>query len=723
MPITRDAVTRADGVGGRKHLDQIGNGDFDAPLKTNLHPVRGVGVPAFTRATGAWYFNQDNILTYVPSGCARFNGARSVQNLMLQSENLSTGWARRGACTVTGGNTDPRGGTTAYQVDNVGLPTVDDIYYTVTSSSAPAGRSLYIGFFLKRVSTTGILRVSNPTSTATGHYTIDLASIPDGWIYVDEKSPYVTINTNFSSSSSGNVGIQFANSGAGTISFLAWGMTSALYETINKLNAANEYVSRGVLSGFYHGANADGIKYFDTDATGSKINSSITSGFISETTRSNNLKYSREFTKGSASTARCWATASYGSELFNYGTFDTDATGWTFANATGAVSAGNLVVTATTSSPSARTTFNTIPGESYQISFDFVADTSTASMLFRVGNSVGAQDVIAEVNINTVPYNNVIHDFIASSSTTYFQVGGSSSYAAGETFTIDNVSLKKSKMGARQNEVGIDGIANSATTLKAIQPESSIIQQFTMASAARTFSIYIKRKTGTGTISITRDGGLTWTDVTSQINTGKFTRVAIRNTSVTDPACGIKISEPGDEIIIDCAQDESGAIESTPILTTSTSVTRNTDNLTYSVGNVGSETGTIYFECAPFDDTSFDRRPIAITGSTNFRAHYLYASKLASYGTGSGQTNTGNAAYNLGEKINGMMRWINGSPGDCFVNGTKLESSANVSVTPTVVDIGLASGSTFMGAIKNIKIFKRALSDEQCINSTLLGAD
>lgn len=140
---------------------------------------------------------------------------------------------------------------------------------------------------------------------------------------------------------------------------------------------------------------------------------------------------------------------------------------------------------------------------------------------------------------------------------------------------------------------GIDNAPNSASTLTAGAANSTILQTLTLASAARSSSAYVKRRTGTGTISFTRDGGTTWTDITSQINGSTWTRVKIGNTSVTNPSVGFKISTSGDAIDVDVVQDEAGAFISSPIITTTAAVTRNADVLTYAyTGNALTNVGS-----------------------------------------------------------------------------------------------------------------------------------
>ena len=234
----------------------------------------------------------------------------------------------------------------------------------------------------------------------------------------------------------------------------------------------------------------------------------------------------------------------------------------------------------------------------------------------------------------------------------YTQTGGGN-------FTVDNFTCYEATVNPNLNATGICNQANSCTTLTATANNAIILQQFTMASAARSFSAYLKRKTGTGTISITRDGGSNWTDVTSQINSSTFTRVSILNTSVTNPNCGFKFGTSGDEIIVDCCQDEAGVNASTPIITTTATVTRNADVLTYPVANVHATKNTVYHEAAASDTIAVDRRSFAVSASTNNRAQWLchpggLDKNLARYGTGSTTVATGalnNTITNLTKSI------------------------------------------------------------------------
>jgi hypothetical protein len=108
----------------------------------------------------------------------------------------------------------------------------------------------------------------------------------------------------------------------------------------------------------------------------------------------------------------------------------------------------------------------------------------------------------------------------------------------------------KTNITAAKTATGLDGIANTATTLTATAADAIILQPITLASAARCASAYVKRRTGTGTISFTQDGGGSWTDITAQINGSTWSRVQITAT-LANPSVGFKISTSGDAIDVD----------------------------------------------------------------------------------------------------------------------------------------------------------------------------
>lgn len=715
----------------RLHIDALWNGDFDAPLKTGVELVRGTGAPTFTRATVGWTFNENGLLSVVPSGAPRFTGARMVHNRITYSENLSNAaWTKRGAVSLTGSQADPKGGSTAYQIDNIGATGVNDIFASVTDTNLAQGRRLYVGFWLKRVSTSGTLRIGNPAgATLYGRFDIDLSALPDAWVFIDESSPYVVPVTEHTVSNVNSFGFHVYEFYGATVSVMIWGVTVALWEQVNKMNAANEYVSSGVKSGLYHGAVVDGVKYFDTDNGGVKISQDVLKWALVEPSRTNNLKQCRDLTlaaSGSATGLKCWDIEGTGSELLTNVDFSSGLTGWTN------ISSGSGTATASGGSIDLVGVDGSNRGAIEQIVTGL--DTSKTYVMEMNVTSLTSGQITMAVGQATGTGSFENYYIFASStgvwrrivkpptSTLYIKA---MTYASGGVGSIDNMSFKEAKINVEKDATGIDGVPNSCSTITAAVDDGAIYQNFVMAASSRTFSVYIKRKSGFGSISLTRDGGASWTDVTSEIKEGVFTRVAIRNTTPTDPTCGIKLGTAGDSVVVDCMQDEAGAVESSPIITTSATVTRNHETFNYSVANLNDTRNTAYHEAIPSDTSTYDRRSIFFTGFTNNRAGFYYFNRYAAFGDGSTVRSTSQAAYTRGDKIRAIVRWDNATVGTAFVNGQKLSDVSSISVTPTTVDIGtsVSTSSMFIGNVKNVKIYKRLLTDEQCINATLIGVD
>lgn len=109
------------------------------------------------------------------------------------------------------------------------------------------------------------------------------------------------------------------------------------------------------------------------------------------------------------------------------------------------------------------------------------------------------------------------------------------------------------------NSIVAPDTATTADTITASASNATVIQDLgVLGSAAYTFSVWLKRLTGIGAISLTLDGGSTYTAVTL---TTSWTRFSITQT-LANPDAGIKISTNGDAIYAWGTQVESAIIPS-----------------------------------------------------------------------------------------------------------------------------------------------------------------
>ena len=137
---------------------------------------------------------------------------------------------------------------------------------------------------------------------------------------------------------------------------------------------------------------------------------------------------------------------------------------------------------------------------------------------------------------------------------------------------------------------GIDGVANSASTLTCDIDGGTILQTLVAAGSSRTYSVWLRRVTGVGTITIQQ--GATTLDVTASVNSTTYTRVEL-NANVLNAAFGIIMGTAGDVIEADFNQFEAGAFASTPIPAAGA---RNADVLSYPSTSINDAAGAIYAE-------------------------------------------------------------------------------------------------------------------------------
>jgi hypothetical protein len=166
------------------------------------------------------------------------------------------------------------------------------------------------------------------------------------------------------------------------------------------------------------------------------------------------------------------------------------------------------------------------------------------------------------------------------------QLERGSSVSTYEQTVVTPAIWSKLDVTAVKDQTGIDGVANSASKITATADGGTLIQQINLTSGSRTGSVYLKRITGTGTVQVSLDGS---TYSTVDLSDTECRRIVLSGT-VTNPTVGIKIATNGDAVAMDYAQVEDGAFATTPILTTTATVTRSAD-----FANIGGVNYTSFF--------------------------------------------------------------------------------------------------------------------------------
>ena len=170
---------------------------------------------------------------------------------------------------------------------------------------------------------------------------------------------------------------------------------------------------------------------------------------------------------------------------------------------------------------------------------------------------------------------------------------------------LTSVAWTASNVTAAKDQVGVDGVANSASSILATANAGTITQAITLASSARWQSVFAKRLVGAGTLEMSMDGGTTYTDITP---TGaEWQRKAIATQTLANPEPRFRIQTDTDKFAIDFVQNENGTFAASPIAVTTVAVARSADVITR-LGTI-SLAGTLYAEVMI---------PAHPTGASNF---------------------------------------------------------------------------------------------------------
>lgn len=278
---------------------------------------------------------------------------------------------------------------------------------------------------------------------------------------------------------------------------------------------------------------------------------------------------------------------------------------------------------------------------------------------------------------------------------------------------LSNASWIKTTATAAKDQIGIDGISNSASSLTATADGGSCLQVITEAATQSALGIFIKRISGTGTITIQQ--GATTSDVTGQVNSSTYNRVSLV-ASILNPAIGITLGTNGDKIAVDMVDFQNGGFSTSPIPTTTTSQTRAVDTLNFPLtGNISNTVGTIYCEFSKVLSTYVtSSRLVGSTGASN---NGLFLASTPSVNIFDGTNTTSKSITSGGtDKLVGVWE------------GNRLNVGANGSLGvagPFDGDLGLLtslaigySGSSvnlINGCVQNAKIWVRPLNDLELI--------
>lgn len=288
-------------------------------------------------------------------------------------------------------------------------------------------------------------------------------------------------------------------------------------------------------------------------------------------------------------------------------------------------------------------------------------------------NQFDANGVLQTAAVNALADAN----YIGGVRTTLFEAAARNDVLWNRDLT--NALWVKTSCTAALNQVGIDGVSNSASLLTATGANATCLQSITAASQLRSQSAYVKRITGSGPIQMTMDGGATWGTIT--VSSGVYGRNSIPTQTLTNPQVGFRIVTSGDAIAVDFVHNEftsSGAAYiSSPIATTSAIVTRPSDLGTMPF-NALPQPLTMYAKFVELaDPTQVGQRRIIRIGSSDVTGLLLYS-------TG-GNTNYTFRHANGVSAVGGNTQAITWATGD----------------TIELRGVLLPTGAVYMGSTKN----------------------
>ena len=260
---------------------------------------------------------------------------------------------------------------------------------------------------------------------------------------------------------------------------------------------------------------------------------------------------------------------------------------------------------------------------------------------------------------------------------------------------------------------GIGGVANSCSRLTATAADGTIFQTLTAAASSRTYSVFLKRVTGSGAISITQDGGSTYTAVTSSVNSSTFTRVSI-TASQLNAVFGIKMSTDTDVILADFNQFEAGAFATSPMA--SAGAARNADALTYVfAGNADAAAGTVYAEMSSVWTTPGGTYT-AIAMGANAAIFVPSAGGAGLVRITDGTTTVTKSG--LASSATGIRKRASSWGGLGLVITGDGAAVATGSFDGAMSNTNIAIGSGWNGTLKNVRLWQRQLDNEQLIKIT-----
>ena len=602
--------------GGRLLVENPQAADLDIPLTNSIIPQRGIGAVTYTRATIATVTDHEWVIRQCISGEARFKWARRVENLFSYSHDYSNAyWSKVRSTVIINSGIGVDGKMTAAKITGT---TIGGSYF-YKNVSYTAGNVYVISYRVKPIDKTtisiSVFWNSSCSFSLVGDW---IAYAPSGSSEMSDSritalaNGYYLVSVKFSPTTSAAINTGFPNSSyVGDICYIDWVQLENV--TGQSVQTPSEYVSTNVLTATpYHGANVDGVKYFDTDVNWVAIPKTTLKWFLNEWQRTNICTYS-----------------------------DLSATWWSVVWAS-------------------------------RTSFAWTVPDGTNSFVKVIPNVWTQQSYIQNTTVTATATVHTISCFVKADWFNFIQLRTTS----GLSNWYANYNLSNGTVGtfATWTNAGID------TT-----PLPWVYRIWTVTDTLTAW---------------------TWSVIAQVINSSTDTKWA----SVTGNGTN--------GILIWGMQVENWPSVSSYIPTTTTTVTRNTDVLTYDVRNAIANQWALSVVCSMNDNELFDRRAFVLSSFTINRLHVQARSgapdKLnITYWDGVTVRNVAGVAVWTN---NIAVSWTNWVWLNLYMNNIKYIGAFVPNLVFSTIDVGWgALWYPLFWCIKNVRIWKTSPTDAELL--------
>lgn len=282
---------------------------------------------------------------------------------------------------------------------------------------------------------------------------------------------------------------------------------------------------------------------------------------------------------------------------------------------------------------------------------------------------------------------------------------------------LTNAAWTKTNVTAALNQVGLDGVASSASSITATGTNGTVLQSITIASAACFQSAYIKRLVGSGAIHMTTDGGATWTDVTPA--DAYWNRMSIPVQTLANPSVGFRIAVSGNSFAIDLVQNENGSFTTSPIVTTTAALTRNLELCTILLSGFPFNTalGSMFVEgrTTGLDTLSRELTQIDDGTSNNRLAMFLSSLAVGQFLIANGGATVANVLPGVTEagKTSRMAASWNSNYAQAALDGAIGTEDTSLTVPTGLTSVrfgaGVSAGSPVNGTIAKFALLLRTM--------------